>query len=130
MKNFIKNGLLFVLFTGGMFLRPVRTAANIYTVTNTADAGAGSFRQAITDANANAGKDTIRFSIPTAGNLFEGSAPNTYAVIQINTALPIITSPLFIDGSSQTNTNTGSIPGVTVGVDNVLTSAISYPDVY
>jgi hypothetical protein len=30
-----------------------------YTVTNTNDSGAGSFRQAILDANANAGVDTI-----------------------------------------------------------------------
>ncbi|WP_342347573.1 DUF4347 domain-containing protein, partial [uncultured Nitrospira sp.] len=38
-----------------------------YTVTNTNDSGAGSFRQAITDANANAGTDTIDFSIAGAG---------------------------------------------------------------
>ncbi len=34
-----------------------------YTVTNTNDSGAGSLRQAILDANANAGLDTISFSI-------------------------------------------------------------------
>ena len=32
-----------------------------FTVTNTADTGAGSLRQAILDANANAGPDTIAF---------------------------------------------------------------------
>ncbi len=37
--------------------------ANTYTVTNTADSGAGSLRQAITDANANPGADVIDFSV-------------------------------------------------------------------
>src|ERR1700730_7481432 len=129
MKNVFKNGLLF-LFTCGMLFHPVRTSANIYMVTNTSDAGAGSLRQALTDANAYPGKDTIRFTIPIAGNLFEGTAPNTYAVIQINSALPIITSPVFIDGSTQTNTNIGFITGPTVGADNIVTSPIPYPDVY
>jgi len=35
-----------------------------YVVTNTNDSGAGSLRQAILDANANAGTDTIVFNIP------------------------------------------------------------------
>ncbi len=38
-----------------------------YTVTNTNDSGAGSFRQAIIDANNNAGADTISFSITGTG---------------------------------------------------------------
>ncbi len=37
------------------------TEASTYTVLNTDDAGAGSFRQAIINANANAGEDTIDF---------------------------------------------------------------------
>ena len=36
---------------------------NTYTVTNTNDSGAGSLRQAILDANANGGADTIDFNI-------------------------------------------------------------------
>src|SRR5687768_3257703 len=35
-----------------------------FTVTNTLDAGAGSLRQAILDANASQGGGTIQFSIP------------------------------------------------------------------
>lgn len=35
----------------------------VYTVTNTSNSGAGSLRQAITDANAHAGTDTIQFNI-------------------------------------------------------------------
>jgi hypothetical protein len=42
-------------------------SANTYTVTTTADSGAGSLRQAITDANGNAGADTIAFNIVGSG---------------------------------------------------------------
>src|SRR5262245_55377105 len=38
-----------------------------FTVTNTTTTGPGSFRQAILDANANPGTDTIAFNIPGAG---------------------------------------------------------------
>jgi hypothetical protein len=40
------------------------TVGTVYTVTTTNNSGAGSLRQAIIDANANAGADTIRFNIP------------------------------------------------------------------
>ncbi len=42
-------------------------AAATFTVTNTNDSGAGSLRQAILDANANPGDDTIAFNIPGSG---------------------------------------------------------------
>ena len=38
-----------------------------YTVTTTANSGVGSLRQAILDANANGGLDTIAFDIPGPG---------------------------------------------------------------
>ena len=41
--------------------------AATFTVTNTGDSGAGSLRQAILDANAAAGPDTIDFNIPGTG---------------------------------------------------------------
>ncbi len=62
-----------------------------YTVTNTDDSGAGSFRQAIIDANANAGTDTIQFNIAGAG-------PHT---INVLSALPQITDTVLIDGWSE-----------------------------
>ncbi|HSF11045.1 MAG TPA: DUF4347 domain-containing protein [Nitrospirales bacterium] len=62
-----------------------------YTVTNTNDSGAGSLRQAITDANANVGSDTINFSIAGAG-------PHT---ISLSSALPTITGAVLIDGWSE-----------------------------
>ncbi|MBN2415726.1 VCBS repeat-containing protein, partial [bacterium] len=60
-------------------------------VTNTSDSGAGSLRQAILDANANIGTDFIQFNIA-------GSAPFT---IQPSSALPTITGPVTIDGTTQ-----------------------------
>src|SRR5205823_6177876 len=57
----------------------------------TNDSGAGSLRQAITDANANTGTDTIAFNIAGAG----------VHTITPTTALPVITAPVIIDGYTQ-----------------------------
>jgi hypothetical protein len=73
-------------------------SASTYTVTNTNDTGAGSLRQAITDANANPGADTIAFNIP-------GSDPNCDAggvcTITPASGLPSISDALTIDGYTQ-----------------------------
>ena len=55
-------------------------------VTNTADSGAGSLRQAITDANANGGTDSINFQAGLAGT------------ITLSTALPNLSSSMSING--------------------------------
>jgi uncharacterized repeat protein (TIGR01451 family) len=65
-----------------------------FAVTNTSDDGPGSLRQAILDANANAGLDTINFSIGTG--LQTINVGSTTSV-----ALPAITSPVIIDGTTQ-----------------------------
>ncbi len=62
-----------------------------YTVTNTNDSGAGSLRQAILDANANTGTDTIAFNIAGAG-------PHSIA---LSSALPNITDTVIIDGTTE-----------------------------
>ena len=84
-------------------------AQTTFTVNSTNDTGAGTLRQAILDANANAGTDTIKFNI-------SGTGPHA---IQPLFALPTITDPLFIDGYSQPgaspNTN-----GLGVGSNAVL----------
>ena len=69
------------------------TAAPMMTfmVTNTNDSGSGSLRQAILDANANAGADMIDFNIPGAG----------VHTIMPASALPTITDPVTIDGTTQ-----------------------------
>src|SRR5262245_61166727 len=61
------------------------------TVTATADSGPGSLRQAILDANANAGPDEIRFNIPAAG----------VQTINPLTPPPIITDTVNINGYTQ-----------------------------
>jgi hypothetical protein len=63
----------------------------VLTVTTTADSGAGSLRQAILDSNASVGvADTIAFAI--------GTGPQTIAP---TSALPNVTDPVVIDGTTQ-----------------------------
>jgi CSLREA domain-containing protein len=70
----------------------VTNAVQTFTVTNTNDSGAGSLRQAILDANANTGTtDTIAFNIAGAG----------IHTISPTSALPTITDPVVIDGTTQ-----------------------------
>src|SRR5439155_4594143 len=60
-----------------------------FTVINTNDAGAGSLRQAILDANHNPGADVINFQI--------GQGTPT---ISLSSSLPEVTDPVTIDGST------------------------------
>jgi parallel beta-helix repeat protein len=69
-----------------------RTAPAIYTVTNVNDAGAGSLRQAILDANTNGGADTIQVSIL--------GAPGPKQ-IGLASDLPLITEGVMIDATTQ-----------------------------
>src|SRR5438874_6396631 len=66
-------------------------SAATFTVTNTADTGVGSLRQAIIDANNNAGADTIAFLIPGVG----------VQTITPASPLPTITDAVTIDGYTQ-----------------------------
>jgi hypothetical protein len=73
---------------------PVLAALNLtaatFVVTNCNDSGPGSFRQAILDANANPGLDTMSFAIGSGGKTIAPTSP-----------LPTITDPLIIDGTTQ-----------------------------
>jgi len=71
--------------------------AATFNVVNTNDSGAGSFRQAILDANANPGADVIAFAIPGAG----------LHTITAASFWPPITEQVTIDGYTQP----GSSPG-------------------
>jgi hypothetical protein len=62
-----------------------------FVVTNTSDSGAGSLRQAITNANAAPQKQLISFNIPGPG----------VQTIQLVTLLPQLTDPVTIDGYTQ-----------------------------
>lgn len=68
-----------------------RELLTTYTVLNTDNDGAGSLRQAILDANANVGQDTIDFNIGAGG--FHSIAPLS--------VLPSITDPVFLDATTQ-----------------------------
>ena len=50
-----------------------KAGAGTFTVTNLNDNGAGSLRQAITDANSNPGLDTINFQASLAGTILLSS---------------------------------------------------------
>ncbi len=65
--------------------------AAIFTVINTNDSGAGSFRQAILDSNAASGLDNIWFNIP-------GSGVHTITPLS---AFPTITDPVIVDATTQ-----------------------------
>src|SRR4029077_2829630 len=69
-----------------------------FTVTNANDAGAGSLRTAITNANAAAGNDTIVFNIAGAGA----------HTISLTTALPTITDTVILDATTQSGYAAGS----------------------
>jgi hypothetical protein len=81
-------------------------AVATFPVTTTADSGPGSLRQAILDANANPGQDTIAFNIP-------GSGVHT---ISPTSAFPTVTDPVSIDGYTQP----GSSPNTLVDGDNAV----------
>jgi IPT/TIG domain/S-layer homology domain len=80
-------------------------SAATFTVTTTADSGPGSLRQAILDANANAGLDTIAFSIPGGG----------VQTITVGSELTI-TDAVLIDGYTQ--------PGSSPNTDGLADNAI------
>ncbi|MEP3479784.1 MAG: cadherin domain-containing protein [Fuerstiella sp.] len=65
--------------------------ANVFTVSNTNDSGAGSLRQAIIDANLSAGYDLIDFDIAGSGT----------QVIALSSSLESITEQVSIDGTTQ-----------------------------
>lgn len=75
---------------GSIELMEERTLLSTFTVANTNDSGSGSLRQAILDANNQAGADKIEFAIAGAQR-----------TIKPLTALPNITDPVTIDGSTQ-----------------------------
>jgi titin len=98
-----------------------RATPAIFTVLNTNDSGADSLRQAILDANALAGPDTIQFSIGGGGA--QTIAPTS--------ALPAITDPVTIDGTTQpgfagaplielngSSAGTGFVRGLTINAGN------------
>ena len=78
------------LLVGLLPAKPAHTAT--FTVINTADNGAGSLRQAITDANATTDADTIKFNIP--GTAAGCNATSGVCTISPSSVLPEIINPV------------------------------------
>ncbi len=94
-----------------------RVLAN-YVVSNTGDAGAGSLRQAIVDANTSGGADTIQFNIGGGG----------VQTISPLSPLPFLSDLVTIDGYSQpgssaNNLSIGDNAAIQIQIDGSLAGA-------
>jgi parallel beta-helix repeat protein len=108
----------------------VRWLPSTYVVTTTDDSGPGSLRQAILDANAHQGPDTIAFDIA-------GSGTHT---IRPTSALPAVTDTVTIDGTTQPGysgsplivldgSKAGSVPsGLAIQAENCTVQALEVLD--
>lgn len=94
--------------------------AATFTVTSTGDNGPGSLRQAILDANANPGADTINFNIP-------GSGVQTIAPTSV---LPDITGAVAINGYSQPGSSANTLANGDNAVILVRLDEIKIPNAY
>ncbi len=97
-----------------LFLSAGSLGAATFTVTNVGDGGAGSLRQAILDANANPGADTIAFAIPGTG----------VHTIVLTTWLPNTTDPVTVDGYTQPGSSPNTLP-LSQGTNAVLNVEIN-----
>jgi CSLREA domain-containing protein len=104
MLETFENRLLFAVFT-------VNSTAD----TVDADPTVTTLREAILASNAAAGADTINFNLPLA-------AGADVATIFVQSALPVISDTVTIDGSSQPNPD--SLPHPRVQVDGSDLSAV------
>jgi parallel beta-helix repeat protein len=75
-----------------------RAVLATFTVTSLADAGSGSLRQAVLDANATRDADVIEFGVS--------------GTITLKTALPAVTAPLAIDGTTAPEFNAAPLVAV------------------
>jgi hypothetical protein len=85
------------------FVQVPAALAATFTVTTTADSGAGSLRQAITDVNAAGTGNTIAFAIP-------GSGPFTIAPASALPAIASSADSTTIDGCTQPGADCGARP--------------------
>lgn len=126
----------------------VKVKSATFVVTNTNDSGAGSLRQAITDANTNPGNDKIIFNLGAGGpftinllsalpsltdnsgveidgwdNSGNNGTPNTMQIFSINPTTPLNPVYKIILG------NSGNIPvGLTISSSNNLIKGLVFPD--
>src|SRR3954466_9885598 len=78
-----------------------RQLLSTFTVTNIDNSGSGSLRDAITRANSSPSADTINFNIPTDLGTPLSNGGGLYYQIRLTSALPQISNPVTIDGTTQ-----------------------------
>ncbi|HEU5238976.1 MAG TPA: Calx-beta domain-containing protein, partial [Pyrinomonadaceae bacterium] len=103
---------LAITMMGALSVFAATAQATTFIVTNTNNSGAGSLAQAILDANANPGADTINFNIPGGG----------VQTISPTSPLPTITDTVIIDGYTQPGANPNSLA---LGTNAVLLIELS-----
>ena len=108
----------FTLLLSGLLIALAAPGAT-FTVTNTNDSGPGSLRQAILDANASPGADTIAFAIPGADPGCDGTGVCTIAP---TSQLHSIDEAAILDGYTQPG---ASLNTATFGSNAVLKIVVS-----
>jgi hypothetical protein len=99
---------------------PIPVAANSFSVTTTADAGPGSLRQAITEANLNPDADLIAITVPGVYKLISSTLTITNDVTITNTSGGAVT----IDGNC-TGCDPGGTPSGGTQVFTITGGAVS-----
>ncbi len=98
--NAANTKLYAACYNSGIWIAEIPQAVGGLLVTNSSDSGPGSLREAIENANANPGADTLRFAIPISDAGYDESR-GTWT-IQPENELPMIADDsLFVDGASQ-----------------------------
>jgi len=107
-----KTAYIFIITMLLIYILPIShtsvLSVSLYSgfyVTNTGSSGAGSLRQAMLDADANAGMDYIHFNIPETDPGYSETLGVWF--INLTTVLPQLTDPngVVIDGSTQPGTH-------------------------
>ena len=79
---------------------------NVYTVINTNDSGAGSLRQAMTEANSGyMGNHTITFNIPQTDPGYDAQTGTFTIALQSELPYLLVVGNITIDATTQANTN-------------------------
>jgi hypothetical protein len=107
-KNILLSFVLFFILCFSLLLSPVHSKGFTFIVSNAADTGPGSLRNAITSANGNGVADTIVFAIPATG----------VQTISPLSQLPKLTDPagVLIDGFTQIGATMGANPPATLNL--------------
>jgi RHS repeat-associated protein len=108
-----------ILSVVAIYLSSALANATVFTVTNTANSGAGSLSQAILDANAAAGANTIVFNIP-------GGGVQIISFPFASAALPAVTNQVTIDATTQPGYAGNPLivlNGSSIGIDGLTISA-------